>query len=73
MDDHFLNSPDEKNFPLILALLGVWYSNFHGAESQAILPYDQYLSRFAAYFQQGMHLSCLSHGNLIEFKGSSTP
>ena len=53
MDDHFLNSPSEKNFPLILALLGIWYSNFHNAESHAILPYDQYLSRFAAYFQQG--------------------
>ena len=53
MDDHFLNSPCEKNFPLILALLGIWYSNFHNAESHAILPYDQYLSRFAAYFQQG--------------------
>merc|ERR1712168_848415 len=53
MDDHFLNSPCEKNFPLILALLGIWYSNFHNAESHAILPYDQYLPRFAAYFQQG--------------------
>ena len=53
MDDHFLNSPSEQNFPLILALLGIWYSNFHNAESHAILPYDQYLSRFAAYFQQG--------------------
>ena len=53
MDNHFLNSPSEQNFPLILALLGIWYSNFHNAESHAILPYDQYLSRFAAYFQQG--------------------
>lgn len=53
MDDHFLNSNNESNLPVIMALLGVWYSNFYGAESHAILPYDQYLNRFAAYFQQG--------------------
>merc|ERR1712126_521434 len=45
--------PLEKNVPVILALLGVWYHNFYGAESTALLPYDQYLHRFAAYFQQG--------------------
>ncbi|XP_035213614.1 glucose-6-phosphate isomerase-like isoform X2 [Stegodyphus dumicola] len=53
MDKHFLNTPLEKNVPVILALLGIWYSNFYGAESHALLPYDQYMHRFAAYFQQG--------------------
>jgi len=53
MDQHFRTAPFEKNIPVILALLGVWYNNFFGAASHAILPYDQYLSRFAAYFQQG--------------------
>mmetsp|Transcript_20848 Transcript_20848/g.41852 ORF Transcript_20848/g.41852 Transcript_20848/m.41852 type:complete len:555 (-) Transcript_20848:168-1832(-) len=53
MDQHFLNAPPEKNLPLTLALIGIWYNNFHGAETLAILPYDQYMHRFAAYFQQG--------------------
>ena len=53
MDNHFRTAPLEKNLPVILGMLGVWYANFHGAETHAILPYDQYLSRFAAYFQQG--------------------
>ena len=53
MDQHFRSAPLEKNLPVILGMLGVWYSNFHGAETHAILPYDQYLHRFAAYFQQG--------------------
>ncbi len=53
MDEHFRTAPAEKNLPLVLGLLGVWYNNFFGAESHAILPYDQYLHRFAAYFQQG--------------------
>ena len=53
MDEHFRTAPLEKNLPVILALLGVWYTNFFGAETHAILPYDQYLHRFAAYFQQG--------------------
>nr|XP_049701733.1 glucose-6-phosphate isomerase [Helicoverpa armigera] len=53
MDQHFTTAPIEKNAPIILALLGVWYSNFYGAETHALLPYDQYLHRFAAYFQQG--------------------
>ena len=52
-DQHFRNTEFEKNIPVTLALLGVWYTNFFGAESQAILPYDQYMHRFAAYFQQG--------------------
>ncbi len=53
MDEHFLNTPLEKNIPATLALIGIWYNNFYGAQSQAILPYDQYMHRFAAYFQQG--------------------
>jgi glucose-6-phosphate isomerase len=53
MDKHFVETPLEKNLPVILALVGVWYNNFFGAQSEAILPYDQYLHRFAAYFQQG--------------------
>lgn len=53
MDNHFTTAPLEKNVPVILALLGIWYSNFFGAETHALLPYDQYLHRFAAYFQQG--------------------
>ena len=57
MDEHFLNAPLQENMPTVMALLGIWYSNFHQAESHAILPYDQYLSRFAAYFQQGMILN----------------
>jgi glucose-6-phosphate isomerase len=53
MDKHFKEEPFEKNIPVILALIGVWYNNFFGAASEAILPYDQYMHRFAAYFQQG--------------------
>ncbi len=53
MDEHFRTMPLEKNLPVILALLGIWYNNFFGAETYALLPYDQYLHRFAAYFQQG--------------------
>lgn len=53
MDNHFRHAPAEKNIPTILALIGIWNSNFLGAETEALLPYDQYLHRFAAYFQQG--------------------
>jgi glucose-6-phosphate isomerase len=53
MDNHFKTAPLEQNLPVILAMLGIWYTNFFDASSEAILPYDQYLSRFAAYFQQG--------------------
>jgi len=52
MDRHFIEAPLEQNAPVLLALLGLWYNNFLGAETHAILPYDQYLHRFAAYFQQ---------------------
>ncbi|KAJ8938503.1 hypothetical protein NQ318_005167 [Aromia moschata] len=53
MDEHFQNAPLEKNGPILLGLLGIWYHNFYGAQTHAILPYDQYLHRFPAYFQQG--------------------
>jgi glucose-6-phosphate isomerase len=53
IDEHFLNAPPEKNLPLTLGVLGVWYNNFFGARTHAILPYDQYMHRFPAYFQQG--------------------
>ncbi|MCC6488892.1 MAG: glucose-6-phosphate isomerase [Candidatus Hydrogenedentes bacterium] len=53
VDEHFRTAPLEENVPVIMALLGVWYNNFFGAQTHAILPYDQYLHRFPAYFQQG--------------------
>jgi glucose-6-phosphate isomerase len=53
MDEHFRTAPLEHNLPATLGLLGIWYNNFFGAQTQAILPYDQYMHRFAAYFQQG--------------------
>lgn len=53
MDKHFRTADFNENMPVILALLGIWYNNFHGADTQVILPYDQYMHRFAAYFQQG--------------------
>uniref|UniRef100_A0A4W4E826 Glucose-6-phosphate isomerase n=1 Tax=Electrophorus electricus TaxID=8005 RepID=A0A4W4E826_ELEEL len=53
MDQHFCSAPLEQNAPVLLALLGVWYVNFFQAETHAMLPYDQYMHRFAAYFQQG--------------------
>jgi len=53
MDHHFRTSPFSENLPVTLALIGIWYNNFFGVETEAILPYDQYMHRFAAYFQQG--------------------
>jgi len=53
MDNHFRKTPFAKNIPVILALVGIWYNNFFNAQTHAILPYDQYMHRFAAYFQQG--------------------
>ena len=53
VDEYFRSTPFAQNIPVIMGLLGIWYNNFFGAQTQAILPYDQYLSRFAAYFQQG--------------------
>jgi glucose-6-phosphate isomerase len=68
MDKHFKNEPFEKNAPVILALLGIWYNNFFGAASEAILPYDQYLHRFAAYFQQG---NMESNGKSVDREGNA--
>ena len=53
VDERFRTAPFAENIPVVMALLGVWYNNFWGAESHAILPYDQYLAHFASYFQQG--------------------
>ncbi len=53
MDQHFRDTVPEKNIPVTLALIGIWYNNFFEAETEAVLPYDQYMHRFAAYFQQG--------------------
>ncbi len=53
VDEHFRSMPFEDNIPVIMGLLGIWYNNFFGAQSHAILPYDQYLMHFSAYFQQG--------------------
>lgn len=53
MDQHFREAPLQENLPVIMALLGIWYNNFHDAESHVLLPYDQHLHRFPAYFQQG--------------------
>ncbi len=54
MDDHFRSSEFDSNIPVIMALLSIWYNNFHNAETEAIIPYTQYLSRFSAYLQQGI-------------------
>lgn len=66
MDEHFRTEKPENNMPVILALIGIWYVNFMGAQSEAILPYDQYLHRFAAYFQQG---NMESNGKSIDRNG----
>lgn len=68
-DEHFVNAPLEKNVPVWLALLGVWYCNFWDAETHALLPYSQDLSRFAAYFQQG---DMESNGKYVRRDGSRT-
>jgi glucose-6-phosphate isomerase len=67
-DNHFKTEKLEKNIPVIMALLGIWYTNFFGAQSEAILPYDQYMHRFAAYFQQG---NMESNGKYIDRKGTA--
>jgi len=67
MDQHFMRAPMEKNLPVIMGLLGVWYSSFFGAETHAILPYDQYLHRFTAYLQQA---DMESNGKRIDRDGN---
>jgi glucose-6-phosphate isomerase len=66
-DEHFRTEKHPKNIPVIMALLGIWYTNFFGAQSEAILPYDQYMHRFAAYFQQG---NMESNGKSIDRNGN---
>jgi len=68
-DQHFRAASAEENIPVIMALLGIWYTNFYGAGSEAILPYDQYMHRFAAYFQQG---NMESNGKFIDRNGNKT-
>lgn len=67
-DNHFGETPFEENVPVILGLLGIWYINFFDAETQAILPYDQYMHRFAAYFQQG---DMESNGKNVDRNGNA--
>ncbi|MDO8988558.1 MAG: glucose-6-phosphate isomerase [Sideroxyarcus sp.] len=66
MDTHFCSAPPERNMPVILALLGVWYNNFHNAATQAMLPYDQALEHFAPYFQQA---DMESNGKRVDREG----
>jgi glucose-6-phosphate isomerase len=68
MDEHFRTAKPEQNLPMILGALGVWYMNFFGAETHVILPYDQYLHRFAAYFQQG---DMESNGKRVDRDGNT--
>jgi glucose-6-phosphate isomerase len=67
MDTHFATASYEQNIPVLLALIGLWYNNFYEAESEAILPYDQYMHRFAAYFQQG---NMESNGKYVDRNGN---
>ena len=66
MDSHFKETPFERNIPVILALIGIWYNNFFGAQTEVILPYDQYMHRFPAYFQQG---NMESNGKSVDRNG----
>jgi glucose-6-phosphate isomerase len=66
LDQHFKSAPWERNLPVLMGLLGIWYNNFFGAESYAILPYDQYLGRFSAYLQQ---LDMESNGKYVGLDG----
>ncbi len=66
MDNHFRNQPFNKNIPVLMAMIGVWHTNFFDAQTEAILPYDQYMHRFAAYFQQG---NMESNGKSIDRSG----
>lgn len=66
MDQHFANTQYKDNLPVIIALIGIWYNNFYGTETEAILPYDQYMHRFSAYFQQG---NMESNGKYVDRNG----
>jgi glucose-6-phosphate isomerase len=67
MDEHFRTAPLEKNLPVVLGLIGIWYNNFFGAQTQALLPYDQSMARFPAYFQQG---DMESNGKFVDRDGN---
>ncbi|MEV0238849.1 glucose-6-phosphate isomerase [Streptomyces sp. NPDC050674] len=67
VDEHFRNAPAEANAPLIMGLLGIWYGNFHDAQSHAVLPYSHYLSKFTAYLQQ---LDMESNGKSVDRDGN---
>jgi glucose-6-phosphate isomerase len=67
VDEHFMSSAFHHNIPYLMAMIGIWYTNFYKAESEAILPYDQYLHRFAAYFQQG---NMESNGKYVDRNGN---
>ncbi|GGL83751.1 glucose-6-phosphate isomerase 2 [Streptomyces fumigatiscleroticus] len=69
VDEHFRTAPAESNVPLLLGLLGIWYGNFHGAQSHAVLPYSHYLSKFTAYLQQ---LDMESNGKSVDRDGRET-
>lgn len=66
IDHHFRTTPADKNIPIIMALIGIWYTDFFGTQTEAILPYDQYMHRFPAYFQQG---NMESNGKSVDRKG----
>jgi glucose-6-phosphate isomerase len=66
MDEHFRTTPFERNLPVLLGLLGIWYADFFGAQTVAVLPYEQYLKRFPAYLQQ---LTMESNGKHVTLKG----
>jgi len=68
MDEHFRTAPFERNLPVLMGLLALWYNNFFGAQTVAVLPYDQYLKRFPAYLQQ---LTMESNGKHVTLEGSS--
>ncbi|GAP51078.1 glucose-6-phosphate isomerase [Streptomyces azureus] len=67
VDEHFRNAPTEANAPIVMGLLGIWYGNFHGAQSHAVLPYSHYLSKFTAYLQQ---LDMESNGKSVDRAGN---
>jgi glucose-6-phosphate isomerase len=69
MDEHFRTAPFENNLPVIMGLLGIWYNDFFGAQTVAVLPYDQYLKRFPAYLQQ---LTMESNGKHVTLDGAET-
>ena len=70
MDEHFRTAPFERNLPVLMGLLGIWYNNFFGAQTVAVLPYEQYLKRFPAYLQQ---LTMESNGKHVTLEGTEVP